>query len=311
MTAPTEQDAAAPLVSVIVPVYRAERWIEGTLRSALAQTHASLEVVVVDDGSPDRCAELVAGVAATDSRVRLIQQENAGLSAARNAGIAAARGRYVAPLDADDLWHPSKLEEQVEKFAAASREGIDLGLVYTWSEAVDEHGQPTTLPMSRSRAEGHVFDALSRSNFISCGSSAMLPRELALELGGFPVEMKSGCEDWALHLKIASRHPVGVVPAVRVGYRQLDSAMSRDLSFMLRGQDDLARHLREHHCPLDPRAAREQRLQLLAFTLLRAGRGPAAKLAALLRVLRIDPWFCLRPFVWRRALRSRAARGVS
>ena len=151
MTAPTEQVPAAPVVSVIVPVYRAERWIEGTLRSALAQTYANLEVVVVDDGSPDRCAELVAGVAATDSRVRLIRQDNAGLSAARNAGIAAARGRYVAPLDADDLWHPSKLEEQVARFAAASREGVDLGLVYSWSEAVDEHGQPTTLPMSSSR----------------------------------------------------------------------------------------------------------------------------------------------------------------
>ena len=92
------------MVSVIVPVYRAERWIEGTLRSALSQTYANLEVVVVDDGSPDRCAELVAGVAATDPRVRLIRQENAGLSAARNAGVAAARGRYVAPLDADDLF---------------------------------------------------------------------------------------------------------------------------------------------------------------------------------------------------------------
>ena len=102
MTAPTEQVPAAPVVSVIVPVYRAERWIEGTLRSALAQTYANLEVVVVDDGSPDRCAELVAGVAASYEPEQLVGKRIivvANLKPARIRGVDSQGMLLAADLD--------------------------------------------------------------------------------------------------------------------------------------------------------------------------------------------------------------------
>jgi glycosyltransferase involved in cell wall biosynthesis len=96
-------DAGAPLVSVIVPVFNSEQFIVPAIQSALRQTYRNLEVIVVDDGSTDQTAELIAAEAASDPRVRIIRQPNSGVAAARNRGVAAARGEFIAPLDADDL----------------------------------------------------------------------------------------------------------------------------------------------------------------------------------------------------------------
>lgn len=103
-----------PFVSVIIPAYNAEAFIGRTLESVLAQTYENIEVLVVDDGSRDRTAEIVASFAQKDSRVILLKQQNAGVAAARNLAIEKSRGEYIAPLDADDIWYPSKLDKQVQ-----------------------------------------------------------------------------------------------------------------------------------------------------------------------------------------------------
>ena len=103
----------APLVSVVVPTYNRAYCLARTIDSALGQTHPSVEVIVVDDGSVDETAEMVAARYGSDARVRLIRQANAGVSAARNTGLRVARGDYVALLDSDDVWEPWKLELQV------------------------------------------------------------------------------------------------------------------------------------------------------------------------------------------------------
>src|SRR5688500_7031207 len=100
-------------VSVVMPAYNAEATIASAMASVRAQTYAGWELIVVDDGSTDRTAEIAAGAAATDKRIRVIRQRNQGVAAARNAAIEAATGRYLAFLDADDLWLPSKLERQL------------------------------------------------------------------------------------------------------------------------------------------------------------------------------------------------------
>src|SRR6185436_10196720 len=115
--APTKTRAVtlmqAPLVSVVVPTYNRAYCLARTIDSALGQTHPSVEVIVVDDGSVDETAEMVAARYGSDARVRLIRQANAGVSAARNTGLRVARGDYVALLDSDDVWEPWKLELQV------------------------------------------------------------------------------------------------------------------------------------------------------------------------------------------------------
>ena len=120
-------DAGSRLVTVIVPAYQAEAYLEDALRSALTQTHRELEVVVVDDGSTDRTAEIAAA-----HPVRLLRQPNGGPAAARNAGLAAARGAFIAILDADDVWPAERLQWQIEHLRGHPEEGVVLGLAETF-----------------------------------------------------------------------------------------------------------------------------------------------------------------------------------
>ncbi|SMB22408.1 Glycosyl transferase, family 2 [Sterolibacterium denitrificans] len=98
-----------PDISVIIPAYNAGRYLHGAIGSVLAQTRQASEIIVIDDGSSDDTARIAAGFLG----VRLIETPHAGVSAARNAGLDAARGHYLAFLDADDLWLPTKLERQI------------------------------------------------------------------------------------------------------------------------------------------------------------------------------------------------------
>ena len=100
-----------PLISVIVPVYRVEKYLERCVKSILSQTYKNLEVILVDDGSPDQCPAICDACAEKDARVKVIHQENKGLSGARNAGINAASGEYLAFVDSDDYVSPHFIEE--------------------------------------------------------------------------------------------------------------------------------------------------------------------------------------------------------
>lgn len=98
------------LISVIIPVYKVEAYLTACVESVLAQTYENFELILVDDGSPDRCPQMCDEFAVRDSRIRVIHKENGGLSSARNAGIDTARGEFLAFLDSDDLWTPLFLE---------------------------------------------------------------------------------------------------------------------------------------------------------------------------------------------------------
>jgi glycosyltransferase involved in cell wall biosynthesis len=122
---------SGPLITCIVPVFNGERYLREALDSILAQTYRPLEILVVDDGSTDGSAALVAGYG---HRVRSLFQPNAGQAAARNLGLGVARGALVAFLDQDDLWHPEKLDRQMARFAA--RPALDLCVTHArnfWS----------------------------------------------------------------------------------------------------------------------------------------------------------------------------------
>ena len=115
--------ADEPLVSVVVPVFNAEKHLGQALDSLLAQTHGNLEVICVDDGSTDGTPQLLADYASRDGRVRIFNQENAGPGVARNRGIERARGDYLYFLDADDWCDPSLLEKAV---ALLERTGANI-----------------------------------------------------------------------------------------------------------------------------------------------------------------------------------------
>lgn len=149
------------LVSIITPCYNGERFVAQTIRSVLAQTYENWELLVVDDGSGDSSAEIIRGFAESDSRIRLIQQENAGSAAARNAGIRAAQGRYLALLDADDLWEPEFLARQLEFME--SRNAVCVCCAY---RCIDEESKEVHAPVVP-KAKITTQDMLVR-NHIGC-----------------------------------------------------------------------------------------------------------------------------------------------
>jgi glycosyltransferase involved in cell wall biosynthesis len=229
-----------PLVSVIVPAFNSQQTINETLLSVRNQTHRNLEIIVVDDGSTDRTYQLSSDHSRVDSRVRVIRQPNAGVAAARNRGIEEAQAELIAPIDADDLWRPTKIARQVRALRAA---GSEVKLVYTWSALIDKDSKVIdwgTHPLFA----GDVLLALSRGNFVGNGSTALMQKSALKGLGGYDASLRArqaqGCEDWSLFLQVAEGAHFAVVPDYLTGYRQDPKAMSRDIEQMLRS-DELVR----------------------------------------------------------------------
>ena len=130
-----------PAISVIIPVYKVEPYLDACVSSVVGQTFSDLEILLVDDGSPDRCPELCDTWAQKDPRVRVIHQENGGLSAARNTGIEAATGEFLAFVDSDDMLEPDALRRAWEAQQACQADLVIFNLVY-----VDEHNHPLPAP---------------------------------------------------------------------------------------------------------------------------------------------------------------------
>lgn len=180
------------LVSVIMPVYNAEAWLQRAIDSVLAQSHTHLELIAVDDGSRDRSPTMIDAYAAADARMRVVRQPaNGGVAAARNAGIATARGDYIAFLDADDWWHPAKLERQLISMCAS---GALISYASYWRVAEDGRvlGKVTPPPQVDWR------DMLS-SNFIGT-----LTGMYARRLGDVPFQ-RIGHEDYVFWLEQVRR----------------------------------------------------------------------------------------------------------
>ncbi len=132
-----ENNTSLPKVSVIMPAYNSEQFIEEAIRSVLEQTERNLELIVIDDGSSDSTCEIIENLAKTDSRIRFLKNpKNIGCADTRNRGFAECRGEYIALLDSDDVWYPDKLEKQLE---LAEKSGADI--VYCSYAIVDETGK--------------------------------------------------------------------------------------------------------------------------------------------------------------------------
>jgi len=280
--------ALEELVSVVVPVYNAAATLGATLVSVRNQTWRNLEIIVVDDGSTDTSFAIATAHQDQDARVRIIRQANGGVAAARNRGIDAAKGRFVAPLDADDMWLPSKIERQMEVMTAA---GPDVGLVYTGYAMIDEAGRVQGLPVA-GHAQGNVLRQLCRENFIGNGSSVLFRREVLQEIGGYDVGLRAvgaqGCEDLQLYLAIAERFQFAVVPECLTGYRLTSTTMTCDVLQMLKSVTIVLSRTVQRH----PEFREEAQIHLNRATswfMVRAlSTGRIAAAAALFRQARQD-----------------------
>jgi glycosyltransferase involved in cell wall biosynthesis len=237
------------LVSVIIPARDAEATIGQTLKSVLAQTYQEIELIVVDDGSSDATVATVEEFAARDARIQLVRQSNAGVGAARNTAIRKARGKYIAPLDADDIWFPEKLEKQLVRMEQCSNE---TGLVYCWSTIVDNRGG--LIGECSHTVEGRLRRAVILRNIVGNGSVPLV-RAAALEKVGLYLTQggqngAQGCEDWDLYLRIAEHFGIRVVPEYLLACRQAGSSMSINAESMAASFAVVMRQARERNSDL-------------------------------------------------------------
>lgn len=188
-----------PFFSVVIPLYNKDSHIIDTLNSVLAQNFGEFEVVVVDDGSTDN--SLICARSVQDKRIRVIEQDNKGVSSARNKGVEEAKGRYIAFLDADDHWYPWHLQELnylISKYPdsgvySVAHEILRAGITY----------YPTQFCPSGFKGGVELFfDAFAKSLALVNSTTACLPRDLLLDMGGFPEGVTKG-EDVYVWLKAA------------------------------------------------------------------------------------------------------------
>jgi glycosyltransferase involved in cell wall biosynthesis len=200
-------------VSIIIPTYNRAHLIAETILSALEQSLADREIIVVDDGSTDETSEVLRTF---EDKVIYIRQANSGPAKARNTGIRMARGKYIAFLDSDDIWLPEKLELQCQ----ALQQNHSQGLVFTdvmWFS----NGQ-VIVPSLREKYQlhtGNVFEKLLFDNWIAT-SSVVVKKECLEEVGGFDEDPQiMFVEDWNLWIRLAKKFPFGMVDKVLVKRR--------------------------------------------------------------------------------------------
>jgi len=227
-------------VSIIIPVYNGEKYIEEALDSVFAQTFPDYEIIVVNDGSTDGTEQRIERY--RDRLTYVLQQHTGSAGAARNSGLRVAKAPLIAFLDADDVWFPAKLQRQVE-FARAHP---DYGIITTDVEWFNEEGVINpSLRKVYPIVNGRVMEQLLFHNWVST-SAAMVRRECFDKLGVFDEEPGVCREDWMMWMRIASRYSVYFIDELLARHRQYSGSYShRDLIYAFRNSCDSYRKLEE------------------------------------------------------------------
>ncbi len=210
-----------PKVTVVIPVYNGERFLGESIASVLAQSFHDYEILCVDDGSTDGSATLLKQYG---ERIRVVRQENAGQSAARNAGVKLARGQYIAFLDQDDLWYPSKIKSQV----AILESEPDVVLVHCDFDRINERGD--MLQQGAGLIERASALASSMGHLIGEAlifpSAMMIRKDVYERIGGFHHELQ-GFEDFDLIARLRQRGRFVMVEERGMAYRMHGGGFTR------------------------------------------------------------------------------------
>ncbi len=283
-----------PLVTVIIPLYQTEKFIAESIRSALAQTFADFEILVIDDGSSDRGPEIARSFA--DPRVRVVTQQNRGLAGARNTGIREANGRYLAFLDADDLWSPAKLAEHVKLLDS----NADTGLTFSCSELMDDSGSRIGL-VQRPKDEPFTAEHVFCRNPVGNGSAPVIRRAALDDIAFFDETLGRECwfdesfrqsEDIECWTRIVTtgKWNLALVDAPLTLYRVSDSGLSANVDRQLATWRRFRAKVKSYAPELEARCgdlAEAYQLRYLSRRAVRSADGSAA-LKLIIGALRLD-----------------------
>ena len=275
-------------VDVIIPAFNAARTLPIAMQSVISQTFDDWQILLVDDGSTDNTAQVVAPfLDRFGPKIRYIKQENRGLPAARNTAIRASTAEFLALLDADDVWLPCRLAESVKIL----RERSQAGLAYGGITSIDQEGLPgETFEGNRRYAEGHIAPQIyMRKVDLPC-PTITFRRKCVDEVGFFDETMRA-TEDRDLWLRIALRYEVAFVPRVLAYYRVSPSSMTTDPERMLQAQMQfIEKHYGAPGCGWMARRIALSQCYRQRADALWIRRQPWAALASSLRALALYPF---------------------
>ena len=203
------------LVSIVIPVYNAEKYLVEALESAINQTYQNIEIVAVDDGSSDRSIQILESYG---SKIKLVKQSNSGPAVARNRGVREAGGKWIAFLDSDDIWDLDKIRQQLDSVGSNK-------WCYTDSVFMGGVNDGKRDGLFNTKHSGNVFEKLIYVNFIGT-SCLLIEREMFLQAGGFDEELRS-IEDWELWIRLSKKNPISYIDEALVNYRIHPSSDSR------------------------------------------------------------------------------------
>jgi len=293
----------APRLSIVIPAYNVAAYVSAAVQSALDQDFRDLEVIVVDDGSTDATPQVLADLAhqRSDPRLRILRQENAGLSGARNTGIAAARADFIGFLDGDDIWLPAKATRHMQ----AMRDP-DIGISFSHSAYLREDGVPTGRQLRAEKSNPTLHDMIRR-NHVGNGSAAVVRRACIDAAGTFRTDLRA-CEDYELWCRILHRTPyrAQLVDAPLTLYRQRLASLSYDHDKFVAQADAAMRCLRAA-MPLVPQrvfnAGQAEHYRIAAWKAAMSGGDAAARrlllhAAACRPLLMLTDWRAAAMAVW-------------
>lgn len=207
------------LVSVVTPVYNAERFIGKTIKSVLSQTYEHFEMILVDDCSRDNSESVIKDLAKLDSRIKYVKlEENSGAAVARNKGLEHAQGQYIAFIDSDDVWKPEKLDKQISYMNENN-----YSFTYTNFEMVEEDGK--IMNASVPLPDKLNYAGLLKNTAIAC-STVIIDRKV---IGDFRMPLVRKGQDTATWLKILRTHEYAYLfDEVMGSYRQVAGSISSD-----------------------------------------------------------------------------------
>jgi glycosyltransferase involved in cell wall biosynthesis len=222
-------------IDVVIPVFNAERFIERTLGSVVAQTRPVGKIVIVNDGSTDRSLSVIESFVSRAAKPEIFELHstpNRGHASAVNYGISRTKADFVALLDADDVWHADKIERQIEVFRKNPRAGLvycDYDVIDVEDRKLDQEIRLRVVPQLRGRVAGEL---IRKGNRISGSNSAVLIRGDLLRTNLFD-ESLLACEDWDLWIRLSSIVDFDFSPEPLVSIRRHVSSQSSDPGLML------------------------------------------------------------------------------
>jgi glycosyltransferase involved in cell wall biosynthesis len=222
------------LVSVIIPVYNSEKYIESTIESIVKQTYDNIEIITMDDGSSDESSNIIKKLVEVYRERKIIKyyyQDNAGVSAARNRGIEKANGKYIAFIDSDDLWSSTKIEDQIKMIYKTSMRACYCGFLDFFEEDNTTRKREMKLP------SGKILYDFLKDNVWCHTSTWLIEKSLISENH---IRFTEGCnwgEDFEFFMKIAAITEVCSVKEYLLLYRIRPNSLTTSASFLKQSED--------------------------------------------------------------------------